>query len=337
MSIFRKLSRRHYLSLMSASAVGLVSGGFGSRAIAQSGCRRARVTILQVRVIKSESYGSILGTGIGGEPGASAEWDLVFTAGGEQYRQRFNGVRDNSVLQINHPFIVDLNSLGEDRLSVSVTGVEVDDSSANDPLPLALYEVIPRDNWTNGQTFTKPGSNDNFSYVLSFRIECADVATQSSGLSLSGSIGSVINGRQDGWRWCNKCQALAFGRESSSSGVCFAGGSHDHQGSDNYNLTISAPNVPGQSNWKWCNKCQVLSFAGGRSLGGCAAGGEHNHEGSSNYVLRANDPRYPGQNNWRWCNKCQALAFAGSNSAGACPAGGVHNHEGSSDYTLQSR
>jgi hypothetical protein len=332
MSIFKKLPRRQYLLFMGASAISLSFGSFRSRATAQARCRRARVTILSVSVSKSESYGSILGTGIGGEPGNSAEWDLVFTVAGQQYGQLFGDVRNGSVLQIDHPFVVDLNSIQE-TLAVSISGVEVDDTSANDPLPTALYQIVPKDNWTEGQTFSASAANEDFSYSFSFRIECADVGTQSSALSPSGSI---VDGRQDAWRWCNKCQALAFAG-GSSRGACPAGGVHDHQGSSNYVLTINAPNIQGQSNWRWCNKCQVLAFAGAGSLGRCAAGGEHNHRGSSDYILSANDPNYPGQSNWRWCNKCQTLAFAGGNSLGACPAGGVHNHEGSSNYTLQSR
>src|SRR5690606_5601379 len=113
---------------------------------------QALVTIQKVIVHKSESYGSILGTGIGGEPGSSAEWDLRFTVAGQGATQRFNGVRDGSVLTVNRPFLVDLNSIQE-SLHVEVSGVEIDDSSANDTLPTATYTITPKTNWTEGQTF----------------------------------------------------------------------------------------------------------------------------------------------------------------------------------------
>jgi hypothetical protein len=41
---------------------------------------------------------------------------------------------------------------------------------------------------------------------------------------------------QDNWRWCNKCQSLAYAGDASSLGACPAGGQHDHAGSGNYLL-----------------------------------------------------------------------------------------------------
>jgi hypothetical protein len=89
---------------------------------------------------------------------------------------------------------------------------------------------------------------------------------------------------QTNWRWCNKCQVLAFAG-NPSPGACAAGGSHDHTGSGDYALMQNV-SVPGaQSNWRWCNKCQVLAFAGNPSPGACAAGGSHDHTGSGDYWL----------------------------------------------------
>jgi hypothetical protein len=139
---------------------------------------------------------------------------------------------------------------------------------------------------------------------------------------------------QQGWKWCNKCQALCF--TGGNPGACQAGGNHDFAGSGNYTLwhypsgkVDFTDQVPGQSNWKWCNKCQELCYAGSTHVGNCAAGGAHDHTGSGDYVLAG------GQSNWRWCNKCQAMSFAGNPDAGQCPNGGVHDHGGSGDYTLQ--
>jgi hypothetical protein len=42
---------------------------------------------------------------------------------------------------------------------------------------------------------------------------------------------------QDNWRWCRKCQGLAFGG-AGAPGACPAGGSHDHTGSGNYSLRL---------------------------------------------------------------------------------------------------
>ena len=51
-------------------------------------------------------------------------------------------------------------------------------------------------------------------------------------LAIRGS-GSVPQDHQDNWRWCNKCQVLAFAG-NPSAGPCGAGGQHDHTGSGNY-------------------------------------------------------------------------------------------------------
>src|SRR6266480_1354035 len=138
---------------------------------------------------------------------------------------------------------------------------------------------------------------------------------------------------QDNWRWCKKCQVLAFAG-SATLGPCPAGGEHNHSGSGDYALVLNDPAVPGQDNWRWCSKCQALSFAGNPSLGKCKAGGVHNHTGSGNYVLWREPDGTVGQDNWRWCNKCQVLAFTGSSNSGACGAGGMHDHSGSGDYVL---
>ena len=136
------------------------------------------------------------------------------------------------------------------------------------------------------------------------------------------------------WRWCNKCQGLAFSLNQPS--VCPAGGSHDHTGSGNYALAVDDSSAEGQSGWRWCMNCQGLAFAEGLvSPSFCPAGGSHDHSASGNYSLVHNDPSAPGQSDWRWCRKCQGLAFS-LNQPSVCPAGGSHDHSGSGNYTLRS-
>ena len=90
---------------------------------------------------------------------------------------------------------------------------------------------------------------------------------------------------QDNWRWCNKCQGLAFAG-FPSQGACPAGGLHNHFLSGDYVLIQDVPVGGGQQdNWRWCNKCQALAFAGIPSPGACPAGGLHNHFLSGDYVL----------------------------------------------------
>jgi hypothetical protein len=90
---------------------------------------------------------------------------------------------------------------------------------------------------------------------------------------------------QDNWRWCNKCQVLAFAG-FPTPGACAAGGVHNHLLSGDYVLIYDVT-VGGnqQDNWKWCDKCQALAFAGFPSQGACAVGGVHDHSGSGDYVL----------------------------------------------------
>ena len=138
---------------------------------------------------------------------------------------------------------------------------------------------------------------------------------------------------QSNWKWCNKCQGLAFAG-NASLGNCPAGQFHDHTGSGNYALALNDAAFPGQDGWKWCNKCQGLCFAGHADLGPCPNGGKHDHIGSGDYRLGQGSVGYKGQNQWKWCGKCQGLSFSGDSTQGACPGGGVHDHAGSGDYTL---
>ena len=135
---------------------------------------------------------------------------------------------------------------------------------------------------------------------------------------------------QSDWRWCSKCQGLAYSRLQPS--VCPAGGSHDHSQSANYTLPIDDPSARGQPDWRWCRKCQGLAFSL-MQPSVCPAGGSHDHSQSANYTLAIDDPSAPGQSDWRWCRKCQGLAFS-LNQPSVCPAGRSHDHSGSGNYTL---
>ncbi|MBC4018134.1 hypothetical protein H7965_22840 [Siccirubricoccus deserti] len=114
---------------------------------------------------------------------------------------------------------------------------------------------------------------------------------------------------QPDWRWCRKCQGLAYGGGVAQS-RCPRGGQHDHTGSAAYTVAMNDPAAPGQPGWRWCHKCQGLAYGGG-APGPCPAGGQHDHGGSGAYAVPMNDPNAPGQTGWRWCRKCQGLAYAG--------------------------
>jgi hypothetical protein len=143
---------------------------------------------------------------------------------------------------------------------------------------------------------------------------------------------------QDNWRWCNKCEGLAFAG-NATQGPCPAGGRHDHSGSANYSLLkdVSVPIPYGQDNWRWCRKCEGLAFSGNGEPGACPASGTHDHRESGDYQLLQNLPHpiLPTyQENWRWCHKCQGLYFAGGSGQGSCPFDGTHEQSGSGNYAL---
>ncbi len=48
--------------------------------------------------------------------------------------------------------------------------------------------------------------------------------------------GALPDDSQDNWRWCKKCQVLAYAGNPSAVGACSAGGVHDHTGSGDYVL-----------------------------------------------------------------------------------------------------
>lgn len=94
-----------------------------------------------------------------------------------------------------------------------------------------------------------------------------------------------VYGRQDGWRWCQKCEGAFFGRNHPNpSGRCPRGGAHDSVSSGLYSLIHNMSTDFGQQGWRWCNKCEGLFFTAYNS-GRCPAGGAHDQNGSGEYSL----------------------------------------------------
>ncbi|GAA3769351.1 hypothetical protein GCM10022225_65140 [Plantactinospora mayteni] len=90
---------------------------------------------------------------------------------------------------------------------------------------------------------------------------------------------------QSNWRWCRKCQGLAFAG-NGTSGRCPAGSGHNFTASYNYHLfhdtTIGTLEQP---NWRWCSRCQGLYYGPQQSASACPASGRHGGSASYNYVL----------------------------------------------------
>lgn len=148
---------------------------------------------------------------------------------------------------------------------------------------------------------------------------------------------SVVQNRQNDWRWCRKCGGLFWAGGQSAAGACPAEGAHEKGGSGEYTLTHNMPSAPGQHDWRYCRRCGGLFWANGQAASGtCPAGGQHVRDSSGDYALVADSSGGSGQNDWRRCHKCAGLFWAGAqDSVGVCPARGQHERGTSSDYALE--
>jgi hypothetical protein len=162
------------------------------------------------------------------------------------------------------------------------------------------------------------------------------VATEYPG---GGNVGSDVAAGifetlgQPGWRWCSKCESLAFWDGSRDPGACVAGGRHDHGGSSYYAVRETGF-VGGQPGWRWCVKCETMVFNTSNPAT-CPGGGTHDLSQSGPYVLHLGGATDREQDQWHWCSKCQGLAFWDrSRAPGPCPMGGLHDHSTSGDYGI---
>jgi hypothetical protein len=151
---------------------------------------------------------------------------------------------------------------------------------------------------------------------------------------------SALNTDQNNWRWCSKCQSLAFSDGTRLSGLCPGGGRHDHSASCNYTVAHDLSAAGWQAGWRHCTQCETLAYSGNYFPGACPAGGVHALGQGSNYdlpfdpnrlIIDPSDHNAFVQDGWRWCYKCEALVFAGNYR---CPAGGLHDPSVSDDYSI---
>ena len=98
---------------------------------------------------------------------------------------------------------------------------------------------------------------------------------------------SDVRERQNGWRWCWKCQGLFYGRNHpNGSGICPQGGQHDSRRSGNYGIVHNTPRHQGQDRWRWCRNCEGLWFSGHPgSVCPDPANARHSSNGSGAYKL----------------------------------------------------
>ncbi|KAL5314422.1 hypothetical protein ACEPPN_018849 [Leptodophora sp. 'Broadleaf-Isolate-01'] len=171
--------------------------------------------------------------------------------------------------------------------------------------------------------------SSNHVYTIEFRQANGWDAGIGSDAVLIHELRSCYTVGQKDWRWCRKCEGLAWNGQAR----CPAGSLHNYAGSMNYKVVRDNQASPGQDKWKWCQKCSLLSYSA-RGPGPCPAGEMHDQSRSGNYTLRANDATAPGQDGWKWCLKCEGLSYSRNGNPGTCTSGGFHDNSGSGNYTI---
>jgi hypothetical protein len=129
-------------------------------------CRKANVRVDSIHVSKSETYGLF-----GGEPGASAEWDLDIIVNDQSRKWNRDGVRDGSNHTLGWDYPVDLPN-DSASITIRASGVEIDDLSANDELPAAQRTHGSSDNWGIGETRQMSASDRHFNYTVFYTVTC---------------------------------------------------------------------------------------------------------------------------------------------------------------------
>jgi len=145
---------------------------------------------------------------------------------------------------------------------------------------------------------------------------------------------------QEGWRYCSRCQRLAFG-----GGRCHDGEPHYFGDSGAYRLkhsfTLVAEKFPGmgdqppgtQLKWRLCTRCSGLAYIGFGRTGTCWDGADHDLTGSAGYAVPIDSTPPGNQDGWRYCGRCQGLVY-GAVTAGICWDEQPHLLEGSAAYSV---
>jgi spore germination protein YaaH len=129
------------------------------------------------------------------EPGSNAESYLIFMV--NEYPQYWSNeyVKDNSDYTINFHYYVPI--VPHQKVIIEVSGYEQDDTSANDPIPVAQTSIDPAQDWQIGGTYTIPSeSHPDYSYTVQYSVYCAEqamkVTRQFLGVYRAGSGGHAL-------------------------------------------------------------------------------------------------------------------------------------------------
>jgi len=133
------------------------------------------------------------------EPGESAEWALTFIVNGQAQRWFHDEVRDDTSYAL-HKVFPDVPLGTNQTLTISVSGIEEDDSSADDPLPTLEKTLHPAQDFELGGTFwiTSPQTPEGF-YKIEVTVQPAQddgqavtAAREYHGVYRSGSGGHAM-------------------------------------------------------------------------------------------------------------------------------------------------
>lgn len=105
---------------------------------------KANVTIRSIHVHDSSANSTA-------EPGVSAEWFMTFNVNGKTAKWSHEEVRDDSIYGVGRDFTnIDLRV--DPAINIRVSGLEQDDSSADDVLPMLMLTVHPAEDLPLGGT-----------------------------------------------------------------------------------------------------------------------------------------------------------------------------------------
>lgn len=104
----------------------------------------ATVTINRIQVLNSSAITT-------DEPGESAEWELTFMVNGISHRWYHEEVKDQTSYALNKVF-PDVPLGANQTITISVSGVEHDSTSANDALPSLEHTFHPAQDFEQGGT-----------------------------------------------------------------------------------------------------------------------------------------------------------------------------------------
>jgi hypothetical protein len=132
-----------------------------------------KVRVNSIHVEKSESYGWW------GEPGVEAEWRLFIDVNGHQRLWVNDHVRDRRNYPVGWDFYAGPMQ-STSILTLRVTGYELDDLTANDPLPSAERIHGTAENWGMGLIQSLCASDQDFHYTLYYEVSLLNAMQLSS-------------------------------------------------------------------------------------------------------------------------------------------------------------